>query len=105
LDAFSGISVFPKSTQLPQVLKLLGLSGLTVRNLRALARVDLDGRFEVIFVFVFLPWLMASIVDGMVRGTGVFFALLCDLVVDAGLGFLFGGVVRHGDAGMEKLFN
>jgi hypothetical protein len=74
----------------------LSLFGLTVRNLRALARVDLDGLFVGSFVFLLLA-MMLSVVDGMVRGTGGVFALLGNLVEDAGFSFFFGGVVRHGE--------
>lgn len=71
------------------------MTGLTVRDLRAFAGVDLDGRFVGSFVFTLLA-MMLSVVDRVVGGGGVF-ALLGNLVEDTGFGFFFGGVVGHGD--------
>lgn len=69
--------------------------GLTVRDLRALAGMDLDSVLMGFFVLAFLARLIVSVVDRVVRGTGGVFALLGDLVEDVRLGFFFAGVVRH----------
>lgn len=95
-EAFSGISVSLRINEddIPQELQLFSFLGLTIRNLWALAGVDLDRLFVSALVFIFFA-VMLRIVDGMVRSAGGSFTLLGDLVKDVGFSFFFGGVVRH----------
>lgn len=86
--------------------KLQSLPGITFGNLWTLAGVDLDGfclgSSVDIFIFFLLSWLVASIVNGMVRSAGALTVLLGDLVKYARLGFLFRWVVGHAGTGQGR---